>query len=564
LDTFERQNWLDGDLSAHTSVATETPEFLDRTFGGESYPDTVYVTGNPMHRVDDWCSVDLDDVFHDIVDVWATEWDDDLGTLPPAEMAAAARRARERYPEHRLVVHFVQPHYPFIGPLGKQLAHGTINGKERAEGEHADGDERPVWRALRDGDHTIDSVREAYAENLWVALPYVQELLADFDGETVLTSDHGNHIGDLASPFPVRLFGHPPNVRTPELVTVPWLTVHGNETVTGVSATEPTPARPVSSADGGRPVGNTGDRRESVIRDGPLVSVVIPTHYRNDRLAAAIQSVQDQRYDPVETIVVDDSGTGHARPVAERNDVTYIEHDRQRGANRARTTGIEAASGAYVQLLDDDDRLHPEKLARQLPLLERAPEVGVAYCGYSSDDGLRLPTPIDERSVLEEALQFGPRACTNSTMLIDATVLDAVTPLADRKGADDIGFCIELAARCAFEPLEQALVYKGTTGDQRSAGADVGRELLNIVEEYEPLYESHPDIRRTALRKAYDTLGRNTLSERGWSLSAVSAFANSLRYTEGKSLSDYGLPAAALLGAPGFRAAAGLRERLSD
>ncbi|WP_144925701.1 glycosyltransferase family 2 protein [Halorubrum salsamenti] len=484
FDMFERQNWIDGDLSARTSLATATPQFLERTFDGKTYEDTVYVTANPMHRVDDWCPVDLDDVFHDIVDVWETDWDDGLGTLPPAAMASATKAARDRYPDHRIITHFVQPHYPFIGPLGKRLAHGRMRGKRRAEGESSDADERPVWDALRDGAYSTERVRQAYEENLWLVLPYVQELIDALDERIVVTSDHGNHVGEVVAPFPVRLFGHPPGIRTPALVTVPWLTVTDDRTKpnppeeasdsgAGGGALSPAETAFGPSVDGDQtsprqpedsgeiPPAGGAESPSSRARPGPLVSVVIPTSNRNERLATAIESVRDQRYAPVETIVVDDSGTGNARPVAERYDTEYVEHTERRGANRARTHGIEIADGRHVQLLDDDDRLHPEKLSSQVPQLERTPDVGVAFCGYASDEGVRLPDPGVRGDVLEESLQFGPKAWPISTMLISASVLDDLLPLRDRTGADNNGLRIGLSTGCKSDSLAEALVYKG-------------------------------------------------------------------------------------------------------
>lgn len=299
--------------------------------------------------------------------------------------------------------------------------------------------------------------------------------------------------------------------------------------------------------------------RSPELQSGPLVSVVIPTYYRNERLTSAIESVRSQRYDPVEILVVDDSGEGHARPIAQQYDLTYIAHDRRRGANRARTTGIEQASGTYVQLLDDDDRLHPEKISRQVTVLERKRDVGVVYCGYVSEDGFRMPNPDTRGPVLEEALQFGPQACTTSTMLLSAGVLTDILPLADRCGADDIGLVIELSLQTEFDVLDEAMVYKGADGSNRSTKPAVGRELLSIVEEYESLYDTHPpEVRRTALRKAYSTLGENTLYDTGWSLTAIAAFVRCLHYTEHRTIADVARPLAAVFGSPGFRLASSL------
>ncbi|ELZ23103.1 hypothetical protein C475_15679, partial [Halosimplex carlsbadense 2-9-1] len=53
--------------------------------------------------------------------------------------------------------------------------------------------------------------------------PRVKELLGELSGKTVVTSDHGNMLGERARPIPIREWGHPDGVYTPELVTVPWL-----------------------------------------------------------------------------------------------------------------------------------------------------------------------------------------------------------------------------------------------------------------------------------------------------------------------------------------------------
>jgi hypothetical protein len=55
----------------------------------------------------------------------------------------------------------------------------------------------------------------------------VNKLIERFDEKTVVTSDHGNMLGERASPFPKRFYGHPWGVRTDELVKIPWLVSKG-------------------------------------------------------------------------------------------------------------------------------------------------------------------------------------------------------------------------------------------------------------------------------------------------------------------------------------------------
>jgi hypothetical protein len=223
-DVFKQLNTIDGSLDFRHSVGSNTNEFLEKTFDDRRADDVVYVTANPMHLVEEWCSVNLSVAVHDVVDVWRTDWDDELGTVPPTAMTDAVLRARQQYPDRRLLCHYVQPHYPFIGPLGRGIPH---RGMVESTGEGTvDGSTAPnVWERLQDGQLDRDTVWQAYKENLELVLPEVKRLLNQLSGRLVVTADHGNHAGEFAFPFPVRIYGHPEGLRTAALVKVPWLVV---------------------------------------------------------------------------------------------------------------------------------------------------------------------------------------------------------------------------------------------------------------------------------------------------------------------------------------------------
>jgi len=56
-----------------------------------------------------------------------------------------------------------------------------------------------------------------------LTLPHVERLLGSLQGKTVVTSDHGNMIGESSHPVSITEYGHPGETYTPELVTVPWV-----------------------------------------------------------------------------------------------------------------------------------------------------------------------------------------------------------------------------------------------------------------------------------------------------------------------------------------------------
>ncbi len=115
----------------------------------------------------------------------------------------------------------------------------------------------------------------------------------------------------------------------------------------------------------------------------PLVSVIIPTYDTARFLDEAVASVLGSSYPETEIIVVDDgSGDPEALRVLEnfrrpRTRVVRIPHA---GPAGARNHGISLARGEYILPLDDDDKVHPDYIAKAVKVLEGEPKVGIVYC----------------------------------------------------------------------------------------------------------------------------------------------------------------------------------------
>lgn len=238
-DMFAENNTIEGELDHRISLGSNTEEFLKRNFRGGTFDDVVYVTANP--QVD----VRLDSPFHDVISVWRDAWDEEFNTVTPEAMVEATLRAQEKYPNKRIVSHFVQPHYPFIGPRGRELfgeQAGIELSRRMADDEQAKSDHMNVWDMLQRGEIDEATLWEAYEENLRIALPHVERLIDELGGRSVVTSDHGNLVGERPSPCPIpmKMYGHPPGVYADNLVKVPWLVVEGESrrTVLAESGTD--------------------------------------------------------------------------------------------------------------------------------------------------------------------------------------------------------------------------------------------------------------------------------------------------------------------------------------
>ena len=122
----------------------------------------------------------------------------------------------------------------------------------------------------------------------------------------------------------------------------------------------------------------------------PKVSVIIPTYNRERFITETIDSVLAQTYRDFEVIVVDDGSTDNTQAVlaqyADRITTIYQENKRQPAA---RNTGLRAAHGEYILLLDSDDLIPPEKLAVQVAFLDTHLEFGLVYSGWQNinEDG---------------------------------------------------------------------------------------------------------------------------------------------------------------------------------
>lgn len=219
-----------GTLREFTSRGTDTTSFLLENFSGSHHPDIVYVTANP--RVNSL----VPDSFFKVISVWNKGWNDEFNTVLPETMYQYALEASYRYPDKRLIIHFIQPHIPFIDLpdgawIGARIFPELSKSSQKVPQETARSKVPfrvylPPWNSdwyLFELSLGNSRIWELYEKNLARALTYVKRLLNELPGKSVVTADHGEAIGDrLHSLLPFRVYGHPPGVRIKCLTQVPW------------------------------------------------------------------------------------------------------------------------------------------------------------------------------------------------------------------------------------------------------------------------------------------------------------------------------------------------------
>jgi len=187
-----------------------------------------------------------------------------------------------------------------------------------------------------------------------------------------------------------------------------------------------------------------------------MVSTIIPVYNRAKMLQQAVQSVLDQTYRPIEIIIVDDGSTDDTAAEADQlarqhpNEIRAL-HIKNNGAGLAREAGRQVARGEFIQYLDSDDLLLPEKFAVQVAALRAQPDCGIAY-GYTrlidaEGNILRAPYKWTDRKfdMLFPTLLID-RWWNTHTPLFRRYVCDAVGAWSDMRMSEDWEYEARVAA----------------------------------------------------------------------------------------------------------------------
>jgi len=255
------------------------------------------------------------------------------------------------------------------------------------------------------------------------------------------------------------------------------------------------------------------------IMQPPIVSVIIPTYNRAHVVDRAIRSVLHQTFQDFEVIVVDDGSTDstlEAIKCFQDPRLRYIRHNGNRGGSAARNTGIEDAAGEYVAFLDSDDEWLPEKLEKQVQLLQGSDSsVGAVYTGFIIIDehGERTTTSIPKcRGAILGELFSANRVGTASSVMVkrecilQVGVFDPAMP-----SCQDWDMWIRLAKHYKFDFIPEALVYYhfGHNGQITKNWSAVAAGHLRIAEKYLADVRSLPRYKRA---EAFFALGSNLVA----------------------------------------------------
>lgn len=268
-----------------------------------------------------------------------------------------------------------------------------------------------------------------------------------------------------------------------------------------------------------------------------LISIIIPTYNRKLLLEAAVESSITQSCRAIEIIVVDDGSTDGTDRMMESNlkgkwgehNIQYVVQ-KNAGACVARNKGLALAKGDYVQFLDSDDELLPNKLEKQLELLERPgnESIKMCYCygrmGESKDEDYQR-IGVQTASVDELLLHLVSR--TTHVMQTSAALWRR-SFLAEGEGwrqemgfGDDLEYSVRLVARLdAFAFIDEEYFLVRVHSANRLSADTMTRDSLHCA------MRTQQSIYRTLCDSGY----RNNATMHAFVGAVRIVYANSLQY----------------------------------
>ncbi len=278
-----------------------------------------------------------------------------------------------------------------------------------------------------------------------------------------------------------------------------------------------------------------------------LVSVIIPTYKRQASIVKrAIASVLCQTYNNFEVIIVDDSPDEYIYRSEVENmilllnseKVKYIKHDVNKGACAARNTGIIASRGDFVAFLDDDDEWLPNKLEKQMSLMDDS-DFGLVYCRHFIVDDNKKSIIMDKRMCYKGEV-FAKLIISNfvgstSFVLIRRECIDKVGMFnTELESAQDYEMWLRIANFYKITFANDPLVKYHIHGDERiTSNAEKkiqGLEKVNIIfSDYLALHKKVKAIRLIKIVPYYLAVNKH---DKAWNtyLAAVKLAPFNIKY----------------------------------
>ena len=207
-------------------------------------------------------------------------------------------------------------------------------------------------------------------------------------------------------------------------------------------------------------------------RESPLVTVLITAYNESEYIEEAVRSVLAQTYDHLEAVVINDGSTDETGNVLRRrfdDGRLRVVNQERKGRVRSLNHGLDVAKGAFVAVLDADDRCRPDRIARQVDYLSAHEAVGVVGTYYHRKDGIREEEyvrkyPTRDRSIRRAMAKYIPIS-HSCAMYRTRAVLDIGGYNEDLADHEDLDLWIRVAQNWELANIPEPLVVRHIRND---------------------------------------------------------------------------------------------------
>lgn len=203
--------------------------------------------------------------------------------------------------------------------------------------------------------------------------------------------------------------------------------------------------------------------------DNPMVSIVIPVYNASNTISTTLESVRNQTYKDFEIIVVNDGSKDSSEHVINEYINTHKDlkikfvSQLNQGVSKARNAGMKMAKGDLIALLDSDDEWLPNKLERQIRILNETPSIdflGTNRNGEHFQKFLNLKfevlTRISAKNLLCKMFFITPTVIFRNNILNDVGFFDE-----SQNYCEDANYFIRVAIKKECYLLNESLVITG-------------------------------------------------------------------------------------------------------
>jgi glycosyltransferase involved in cell wall biosynthesis len=212
------------------------------------------------------------------------------------------------------------------------------------------------------------------------------------------------------------------------------------------------------------------------------ISAVIPAYNHAHFIAFALDSILAQTRPPDEIFVIDDGSTDNTAAVVEQygSRVKYV-RQRNAGVGAARNLGVRLTSGDWIAFIDADDGWLPEKLSRQVEMLDARPEAVLVHTGSTimEVDGRMIPLPLNLSGEKHWPLMRFMNPITMSSVMVSRRAYVDVGGFNERlTSCEDWDLWVRMHSPGRFVAVPEPLTIYRATAESMSTNPD--RMIANM------------------------------------------------------------------------------------